>query len=244
MNDPANEVLYLHHEFDALGRSPYESKLVADIVYDLTSNGVKLEDLAVITPYRAQVREVKKALVKKGILDEDSLDDVFVDTIERMQGQEKDYVIFTLANSNPSEVEDRIEGLDLGADDYLTKPFAMGELLARVRAMLRRREDFTPDILQCGNLSLNMQNYELSSDSGSFVLSKIEYQMMELLMANQGRYFSTEDILVKVWGYDTEADVGIVWVYISYLRKKLTALKANVELKAKRNIGYTLEATE
>ena len=143
-----------------------------------------------------------------------------------------------------AEVEDRIEGLDLGADDYLTKPFAMGELLARVRAMLRRREDFTPDILQCGNLSLNMQNYELSSDSGSFVLSKIEYQMMELLMANQGRYFSTEDILVKVWGYDTEADVGIVWVYISYLRKKLTALKANVELKAKRNIGYTLEATE
>ena len=143
-----------------------------------------------------------------------------------------------------AEVEDRIEGLDLGADDYLTKPFAMGELLARVRAMLRRREDFTPDILTCGNLSLNMQNYELSSDSGSFVLSKIEYQMMELLMANQGRYFSTEDILVKVWGYDTEADVGIVWVYISYLRKKLAALKANVELKAKRNIGYTLEATE
>ena len=143
-----------------------------------------------------------------------------------------------------AEIEDRIEGLDLGADDYLTKPFAMGELLARVRAMLRRREDFTPDILTCGNLSLNMQNYELSSDSGSFVLSKIEYQMMELLMANQGRYFSTEDILVKVWGYDTDADVGIVWVYISYLRKKLTSLKANVELKAKRNIGYTLEVTE
>ena len=143
-----------------------------------------------------------------------------------------------------AEIEDRIVGLDLGADDYLTKPFAMGELLARVRAMLRRREDFTPDILTCGNLSLNMQNYELSSDSGSFVLSKIEYQMMELLMANQGRYFSTEDILVKVWGYDTDADVGIVWVYISYLRKKLTSLKANVELKAKRNIGYTLEVTE
>ena len=143
-----------------------------------------------------------------------------------------------------AEIEDRIEGLDLGADDYLTKPFAMGELLARVRAMLRRREDFTPDILTCGNLSLNMQNYELSSEAGSFVLSKIEYQMMELLMANQGRYFSTEDILVKVWGYDTDADVGIVWVYISYLRKKLTSLKANVELKAKRNIGYTLEVTE
>ena len=143
-----------------------------------------------------------------------------------------------------AEIEDRITGLDLGADDYLTKPFAMGELLARVRAMLRRREDFTPDILQCGNISLNIQSYELSSPSGSFVLPKIEFQIMELLMANQGRYFSTEDILVKVWGYDTDADVGIVWVYISYLRKKLTALKADAELKAKRNIGYTLEAVE
>ena len=109
MNDPSNEILYLHHEFDALGRSPFESGLSADIVADLVDNGVSLEDIAVITPYRAQVREVKKALVKKGVIDEDSLDDVFVDTIERMQGQEKDYVIFTLANSNPSEVEDRLE---------------------------------------------------------------------------------------------------------------------------------------
>lgn len=109
LNDPANEVLFLHHEFDALGRSPYESEFVADIVFDLTRNGVELRNIAVITPYRAQVREVKKALVKKGILIEDSLDDIFVDTIERMQGQEKDYVIFTLANSNPAEVEDRLD---------------------------------------------------------------------------------------------------------------------------------------
>ena len=109
LNDPANEVLYLHHEFDALGRSPYESDLVADIIFDLVHNGVELGNIAVITPYRAQVREVKKALVKKAILIEDSLEDVFVDTIERMQGQEKNYVIFTLANSNPVEVEDRLE---------------------------------------------------------------------------------------------------------------------------------------
>lgn len=109
MNNPSNEILYLHHVFDALGRSPFESELTADIVVDLVKNGVLLEDIAVITPYRAQVREVKKALVKKRVIDEDSLDDVFVDTIERMQGQEKDYVIFTLANSNPAEVEDRLE---------------------------------------------------------------------------------------------------------------------------------------
>ena len=109
LTHPSNEVLYLHHEFDSLGRSPFEAKLAADIVAQLKENGTSLEEIAVITPYRAQVREVKKALVKRGVINEDNLDDIFVDTIERMQGQEKDYVIFTVANSNPSEVEDRLE---------------------------------------------------------------------------------------------------------------------------------------
>ena len=140
------------------------------------------------------------------------------------------------------ELEDRIEGLDLGADDYLPKPFAMGELLARVRAMLRRREEFTPDILRVGDLALNMQSYELSCGAQKALLPKLEYQLMELLMLNRGIYLSTEDLLVKVWGYDTEADLGVVWVYISYLRKRLAALGSTVELKAKRGIGYTLEA--
>lgn len=140
-----------------------------------------------------------------------------------------------------SEVEDRIQGLDAGADDYLPKPFAMGELLARVRAMLRRREEFTPDILTCGNISLNLQSYELSGNGKTFVLPKLEYQLMELLMLNKGIYISTEDLLVKVWGYDTDTDIGTVWVYISYLRKRLAALDANVAITAKRNVGYTLE---
>lgn len=140
-----------------------------------------------------------------------------------------------------SEVEDRIEGLDAGADDYLPKPFAMGELLARVRALLRRRENFTSDVLACGNICLNRNSYELQGKDDSMVLSKIEFQMMELFMLNRGIYLSTEDILIKVWGYDTEAELGIVWVYISNLRKKLASLNANVEIKAKRNIGYTLE---
>ena len=143
-----------------------------------------------------------------------------------------------------AEVEDRIAGLDAGADDYLPKPFSMKELLARVRAMLRRREVFTPDILTVGNLSLNMKTYELSADGQSFLLPKLEYQVMELLMLNKGVYLSTEDILTKVWGYDTDAEIGVVWVYVSYLRKRLAALNANVELKAKRNIGYTLEVSE
>lgn len=140
-----------------------------------------------------------------------------------------------------AEVEDRIAGLDMGADDYLPKPFAMGELLARVRAMLRRKETFTPDILKCGNISLNMQSYELSNGERSFALPKLEYQLMEILMLNRGIYLSSEDLLVKVWGYDTDAELGTVWVYISYLRKRLAALDANVSITAKRNVGYTLE---
>lgn len=140
-----------------------------------------------------------------------------------------------------AEVEDRIQGLDMGADDYLPKPFAMGELLARIRAMLRRREEFTPDIMQCGNIELNQQSYKLSGNGHTFLLTKLEYRLMETLMRNQGIYLSTEELLVKVWGYETEAELGTVWVYISYLRKRLASLNANVEIKAKRNIGYTLE---
>lgn len=143
--------------------------------------------------------------------------------------------------SAKAEVEDRIAGLDLGADDYLAKPFVMGELLARVRAMLRRREEFIPDVLTCGNVFLNQQSYELGSRNESMVLPKLEYRLMEQLMINQNVYLSTEDLLVKVWGYEAEADIGAVWVYISALRKRLAKLEANVEIRAKRNVGYILE---
>lgn len=143
-----------------------------------------------------------------------------------------------------SEIEDQIQGLDMGADDYLPKPFSMDLLLAHIRAMLRRREEFIPNLLKCGNITLNQQSYELSGNGQTFVLPKLEYRLMELFMLNKGIYFSTEDILCKVWGYDTDAEVGTVWVYISYLRKKLTALNANVAITAKRNIGYTLEVME
>ena len=134
-----------------------------------------------------------------------------------------------------AEVEDQVQGLDLGADDYLPKPFSMDLLLARVRAMLRRREEFTPTVLQCGNISLNQQTFQLS---------KLEYRLMEVLLLNQGVYLSTEELLTKVWGYDTHAELGAVWVYISYLRKRLTALHANVAITAKRGVGYTLEVRE
>lgn len=134
-----------------------------------------------------------------------------------------------------AEVEDQVQGLDLGADDYLPKPFSMDLLLARVRAMLRRREEFTPTVLPCGNITLNQQ---------TFRLSKLEYRLMEVLILNKGIYLSTEDLLTKVWGYDTDAELGTVWVYLSYLRKRLTALHANVAITAKRGVGYTLEVRE
>lgn len=142
-----------------------------------------------------------------------------------------------------SEIEDQVQGLDLGADDYLSKPFSMDLLLARVRALLRRRVEYTPSLLTCGNITLNQKSCELSGSGQSFVLPKLEYQLMELLMLNRGIYLSSEDLLCKVWGYDTEAELGVVWVYISYLRKRLAALQANVAIIAKRGVGYTLEVS-
>lgn len=140
-----------------------------------------------------------------------------------------------------SQIEDQIQGLDAGADDYLPKPFPMELLLARVRAMLRRREEFTPCILTCGNISLNQQSCELSGNGRTVILPKLEYRLMEALMLNQGACLSTEELLVKVWGYDTEAEHGTVWVYLSYLRKRLAALGADIAITARRNVGYTLE---
>ena len=140
-----------------------------------------------------------------------------------------------------AEVEDRIQGLDLGADDYLPKPFVMGEFLARVRAMLRRREEYQPEIFCYGDLSLNSRSNELCANGQVQVLPKLEYQMMELFIRNHGIYLSSEELLEKVWGYDTDADIGIVWVYISYLRKRLLSLNSQVVIQVKRNIGYRLE---
>ncbi len=139
-----------------------------------------------------------------------------------------------------SEIDDRITGLDAGADDYLTKPFAMGELLARLRAMTRRRSEYTPDIISVGNIKLDRSTFELSSEHASFRLGNKEFQMMEILMRESGRIITTDNLLERIWGYDAETDNSVVWVYISYLRKKLTALGANVEIKAVRGVGYSL----
>ena len=140
-----------------------------------------------------------------------------------------------------TQVEDRIRGLDTGADDYLPKPFDMGELIARIRAMLRRREEFHPDLIYFGDLTLNMQSGEISVGDMCFQLPRQEYRLMEQLMLNHTMFMSTEDLLVKAWGYNTETDINSVWLYVSYLRKRLSAMNSKVEIVSKRNIGYKLE---
>ena len=140
-----------------------------------------------------------------------------------------------------AQVEDRIKGLDKGADDYLPKPFDMGELLARIRAMLRRRTEFKPDIITFADISLNVQNSELSCGEVSLILPKQEFRMMEQLMLNHSIFLSSEDLLTKAWGYDTETDINSVWLYISYLRKRLASIGSEAEIVSKRNVGYKLE---
>ena len=140
------------------------------------------------------------------------------------------------------EIDQRIEGLDAGADDYLPKPFSIGELLARVRAMLRRKDNFTPDIVSFGGLSLNRSTYELMYGEASQALSGKEFQVMEMLMQNTGIILTAEQLITHIWGWDASVDTSVLWVHISNIRKKLDLLSAPVAIKFVRNAGYTLEA--
>lgn len=140
-----------------------------------------------------------------------------------------------------SDIDDKVLGLDSGADDYLSKPFAAKELLARIRSITRRQAEASSSILQMGNLSLDCANFELRSPNGTLRLQNKEFQMLELLMRNPGQLISTEHFMEKIWGYDSEAEINVVWVGISGLRKKLLKLGADIQIKAARNQGYSLE---
>ena len=142
-----------------------------------------------------------------------------------------------------TETYQKIEGLDAGADDYLPKPFATGELLARVRAMLRRKDNFVPDLLRFGDLVLNRSTYEIAYNGTAQSLSGKEFQVMEILMQQPGMIVTAEQLITHIWGWETDVDTSVVWVHISNIRKKLDALSAPVAIRFVRNAGYILEAT-
>ena len=141
-----------------------------------------------------------------------------------------------------TEIEQRIEGLDAGADDYLPKPFSAGELLARVRAMLRRKDNFTPDLLTFEKLTLNRSTYELMNGERTHSLSSKEFQVMEMLMRNPGVIVTAEQLITHIWGWETDVDTSVVYVHVSNIRKKLDQMATHVTIKFVRNAGYILEA--
>ena len=140
-----------------------------------------------------------------------------------------------------AEVNQRVEGLDAGADDYLPKPFSVQELLARVRAMLRRKDNFLPDLLRAGKLVLNRSTYELIYENKSQALSGKEFQIMETLMQKPGGVITSDQLMDRVWGWDNEVEISVIWVHISNIRKKLAAIGSPDEIKFVRRAGYMLE---
>ncbi len=140
-----------------------------------------------------------------------------------------------------SGINDRVKGLDMGADDYLTKPFATKELLARLRAIIRRKTDNADNTLRFGNTVLDPLTFEIRANDKKEQLSNREFQMLQMLMVNPGNIISVERFMEKIWGYDSDAQINVVWVYISYLRKKLTAIGADFRISVVRNIGYRLQ---
>lgn len=140
-----------------------------------------------------------------------------------------------------SEVEDKIQGLDCGADDYLTKPFSTGELLARIRALTRRKGEVEVDYLHFDKLRLSRQTYALTQGENSMKLSLKEYQIMEILMSNPGQIMPKERFIEKIWGYESDVEYNNIEVYISFLRKKLAAIQSTVQIRTARGIGYFLE---
>lgn len=176
------------------------------------------------------------------ILEEDMQDLDGISVIKHLRNSNIDIPIILLS-FNP-DIENIVFALDAGADDFLVKPFDERELLARLRTVTRRQTRYTPNELNVGNIKLNKKTFELSNEVESIVLSNKEFQIIEMLFRNPTSVISTEEFLTKIWGYQSEAEINVVWVNISYLRRKLKKLDANINIKSNRNTGYTLKLIE
>lgn len=159
-------------------------------------------------------------------------------TLKAIRGKNLSTPVLML--SAKSETSDKIVGLNMGADDYLSKPFDTDELLARIKALLRRNAEFTGDLLEYNDISLDRNTYELIKDTHRISLGKKEFQILEMLIINKGKCIQKERFIEKIWGYETEAEYNTIEVYISFIRKKLLVLNSKTEIKSIRGVGYTL----
>lgn len=199
------------------------NKYVVDAVY----NGTDAVDYACTNVYDALVLDIMMP----------GMDGISALTAIRQSGVTTPALFLTAK----AEVEDRVAGLDAGADDYLPKPFAASEFLARVRALTRRSGGYAPALLRLGNTTLDCGQYTLSSPAGSLRLNNKEYQLMELFLRHPRQVFSTEHLMEKLWSIDSAAELDVIWTYIGFLRKKLKLLGADVEIRTIRGAGYALE---
>jgi two-component system, OmpR family, response regulator ArlR len=197
---------------------------------DVVNNGQDALDYGLAENYDALVLDIMMP----------KMDGLQVLTELRRQGVSTPVLLLTAK----SQIEDRVTGLTSGADDYLPKPFDPREFVARIGALTRRGGAYTPSVLSVGNITLNRASFELSCGTSSVRLSSKEFQMLELLMRRKGQLISTEQFMERVWGYDSDTEMNVVWAYISYLRRKLETVGANVSIVARRGQGYLLEETE
>lgn len=196
---------------------------------DLVFNGADALEHIVSSEYDALVLDIMMP----------GMDGIEVLTAARSRGVTAPALFLTAKG----EVEDRVAGLDAGADDYLPKPFATSEFLARVRALVRRSGAYAPSVLSFGGVELDCSRYTLRANGGELRLNNKEYLLMELFMRHPRQVFSTMHLMEKVWELNSESDMDVVWTYIGFLRRKLRQLGADVEIKTIRGAGYILESS-
>ena len=219
-------LLYAEDE-DALSRAVCAVLKKNNYEVDPVYNGVDALDYIIGGEYDAAILDIMMP----------EMDGIEVLKEVRKEGNDIPIIMLTAK----AEIDDKVNGLDAGANDYLAKPFEMKELLARIRALLRTHSEQTTSTLAFGNTQLDQTTFELSGPDGCEKLSNKEYQLMEVMINHPKQIFSADSFLEKIWGYETDADINVIWVYISYLRKKLAAIGSDLKIKATRNVGYSLE---